>query len=173
MTGYRAMLKARMPKIMSFALIYCKAKESWVEHCYNNFIRVVPQKDRSRTVKEMLGLSKRPGCKKYFTQDDYLLLALYGYKYKPMSTPEKSKLYYTFRETINWDELDSDDTDFWEGVCNMVNWFSDTYAYIENDYRISVSIGKTEQIIKEDLKSRYKLDDQLTKYLIKCFKNND
>ena len=171
MTGYKAMLRDRMPEMMSLALLYCRAKEDWINHCYNNFIRVVPQCDRSRTVKEMLGLVKRPGCKKMLTQDDYIMLALYGYKKKEIEEPDKSKLYYTFRETIDWDGLSANEIDFWEGVCNIVNWFSNTYTYIENDYRISTTIGKNEQQIKQEIISRYRLDERLANYLIKCFKN--
>lgn len=172
-TGYRAMLRDRMPLMMNLALLYCKAKEDWIEHCYNNFIRVVPQSERSATVKEMLGLIKKPGCKKMFTQDDYIMLAMYGYKKKEIKSPDKSKLYYTFKETIYWDELSDDDKEFWEGVCSIVNWFSNTYTYIENDYRISRSVGKNEQQIKEEIISRYKLDSNLANYLIKCFKKYD
>jgi len=172
-TGYRAMLRDRMPLMMNLALLYCKAKEDWIEHCYNNFIRVVPQSERSATVKEMLGLIKKPGCKKMFTQDDYIMLAMYGYKRKEIQSPDKSKLYYTFKETIYWDELSDDDKEFWEGVCSIVNWFSNTYTYIENDYRISRSVGKNEQQIKEEIISRYKLDTNLANYLIKCFKKYD
>lgn len=173
MTGYRAMLRDRMPLIMNLALLYCKAKEDWIEHCYNNFIRVVPQSERSTTVKEMLGLAKRPGCKKIFTQDDYLMFAMYGYKKKEIEEPDKTKLYYTFKETIDWDELSADEIEFWEGVNDIVNWFSNTYTYIENDYRISIATGKNEQQIKEEIISRYKLDVGLANYLIKCFKKYD
>lgn len=155
---------------MSLALKYCKAKEDWINHCYNNFIRTVPQSERSVTVKEMLGIVKRPGCKKLLTQDDYIMLALYGYKRKEVPTQEHSQLYHTFRETIDWDSLNSSDGEFWKGVCNVVDWFSRSYAYIENDYRISISIGKNADVIRNELKSRYKLNDNLTTYLIKCFK---
>lgn len=154
---------------MDLALKYCKAKEEWINHCYNNFIRVVPQSERSVTVKEMLGISKKPGCKKLLTQDDYIMMALYGYKRKEIPTQEHSTLYYTFKETIDWEELDPSEVDFWNGVCNVVNWFSKMYTYIESDYRISVNIGKSKDDIRKELKTRYKLDDNLTTYLIKSF----
>lgn len=173
MSGYKSMLRDRMPRMMSLALKYCKAKEDWIEHCYNNFIRVVPQSERSVTVKEMLGICKKPGCKKLLTQDDYIMMALYGYKRKDIPTQDLSQLYYTFKETIDWEGLDDSEVNFWTGVCNAVNWFSKTYAYIENDYRISVSIGKSEEFIKDELKSRYKLDDNLLRYLINSFKNGN
>ena len=81
-----------MPLMMDLALRYCKAKEEWINHCYNNFIRVVPQSERSVTVKEMLGIVKRPGCKKLLTKDDYIMLALYGLKRKEIPTQEYSQL---------------------------------------------------------------------------------
>lgn len=170
MKGYRQMLRDKMPSMMDLALRYCKAKADWIEHCYNNFIRVVPQEERSTVVKEMLGIAKKPGCKKVLTQDDYIMLALYGYKRKQIATPDKSKLYYTFKETINWDKLEPSEVEFWEGVCKIVDWFSKTYAYIENDYRISKSIGRSSSEIEQELQDKYKLNDQLLNFIIENLK---
>lgn len=170
MNGYKGMLRDRMPLMIDLALKYCKCKDEWINHCYNNFIRVVPQEDRSRTVKEMLGICKRPGCKRLLTQDDYIMLALYGYRRKDLPSIETDKLYYSFSETINWKELDEAGKTFWNSVCGIVNWFKTTYVYVENDYRISVIIGKSEESIKSEIKLRYKLSDNLLDYLLKCFK---
>lgn len=62
-TGYREMLRDRCPKVVSFALKYCKAKEAWLDHVYKSWIWIFSNKKlRLEMTKELIGNSHRPFC---------------------------------------------------------------------------------------------------------------
>ena len=39
--GYKEMLRDRCPEVVNFALKWCKAKERWINHVYDCFVRIV------------------------------------------------------------------------------------------------------------------------------------
>lgn len=43
-TGYKQMLRDRCPKVVNYALKWCKVKEAWLDHVYKNFIWVFSDK---------------------------------------------------------------------------------------------------------------------------------
>ena len=43
-TSYREMLRDRVPTVVSFALKWCKAKNAWIEHAYENSIGIYTEK---------------------------------------------------------------------------------------------------------------------------------
>ena len=161
-TGYREMLRDRLPKLVSYALKYCRCKERWLDHVYKNWIWIHPDKAaRDRATRKVLGLDK---------------------KGKPTN--------FKFDNTILWDTLDKDERSLWEFVSKMVSWFVDNYAYANNEYDIMVSSGKDIVTIKTRLMRNWLLwlcpleeDDDKTKaeksvivnefcdYLIDCFEN--
>lgn len=62
-TGYREMLRDRCPKVVSFALKYCKAKEAWLNHVYKSWIWVFSSKKlRLAMTKELIGTKHKPFC---------------------------------------------------------------------------------------------------------------
>ena len=161
-TGYREMLRDRLPKLVSYALKFCKCKERWLDHVYRNRIWIYKEKmDRDRETRKLLGLDKRG---------------------KPTN--------FKFDDTILWDNLSNEERKFWELVSEMVSWFCNHYAYIENDYDVMVSSGKDIATIKSRLMKNHMLwlcplesdDDnvkaeknqivnQLCDYLIDTFEN--
>ena len=59
-TGYKGMLRDRCPKVVDYALKWCKAKERWIEHTYNRFIKIYANKDnRNNATRIVLGIGKK------------------------------------------------------------------------------------------------------------------
>ena len=115
------MLRDRVPKFVSFALKYCKAKEAWLDHVYKNFIWVyVSKKERLAETRRVLGITnpKRPN--------------------------------FVFEDTIDWDNLDHEETAYWKNV------------------------GKYFPTKEDDAKTRKKKNkfiNELVDFLIDCFEN--
>lgn len=160
-TGYRQMLRDRLPLYVSDALKWCKAKEAWLDHVYKNFIWLY--KDN----KERLAQAR---------------LAL-GYK-------EHLPREFKFEDTIDWENLNDEEMKHWENVRKWVSWFTKTVPNIEDDYISLKRKGKTIIEIKQELmlkwfkwlfptskdnaKIRKKKNDEINKildYLIDCFEN--
>lgn len=153
------MLRDRTPKLVSFALKWCKVKEAWLDHVYKNWIWLyVSNKERLEATKRILGYTSN------------------------------NKREFKFEDTIAWDSLSPDETSEWESVAKWVSWFQSTVPYIENEYNISkkkgvdiIDIKRSIMInhlydylpTKEDSeKTRKKKNlyvNTLTDYLIDCF----
>ena len=153
------MLRDRVPKFVSFALKYCKAKEAWLDHVYKNFIWVyVSKKERLAETRRVLGITnpKRPN--------------------------------FVFEDTIDWDNLDQEEKAYWENVASWVSWFTKTVPLIEDEYKISklktddiVDLKRTIMLnwlskyfpTKEDdaktRKKKNKFINELVDFLIDCF----
>ena len=57
-TGYREMLRDRCPKVVNYALKWCKAKERWLNYVYDNQIwPLKSKKERLNQTKLILGNS--------------------------------------------------------------------------------------------------------------------
>lgn len=55
-TGYRQVLRDRCPKVVNFALKWCKAKEKWLDYVYDNFIWIYSsKKERYAATKTIVG----------------------------------------------------------------------------------------------------------------------
>lgn len=159
-TGYREMLRDRCPKLVSYALKWCKAKEKWLDHVYNNWIWIYSSnEERYGAAKAILGIDGK-------------------------------KMQFNFVDTILWDNMSSEEKDYWTKVCGWVSWFQQKYAYIKNTYDILNSTGKDISTIKlriihdylmlmcpttqdsdevKEEKNRY--INSLVDYLIDCFEN--
>jgi len=107
--GYRGMLRDRCPKVVNYALIWCRAKEKWIDHVYSNFINVYVNKDdRNNATRLALGIKNG------------------------------KQTYFSFARTINWDDLTEEKVEYWKNVHDCVLWFQKYYQYIENMYEISI-----------------------------------
>lgn len=155
------MLRDRVPKFVSFALKYCKAKEAWLDHVYKNFIWIyVSNKERLAETRRVLGLNKKP-------------------------YPE-----FIFADTIDWDNLNQKETAYWKHVASWVSWFQVTVPKIENEYNTAkiktsdiVDLKRTIMLnwlssyfpTTEDSasvrKKKNKFINELTDFLIDCFEN--
>ena len=158
------MLRDRTPKLVDFALRWCKVKEAWLDHVYKNFIWLyVSNKERLVATRRVL-----------------------GYKY-PEDMKKKDKL-FVFEDTIAWDSLTEEETKSWKRVAKWVSWFQITVPAIENSYKISKKMGTDIVDIKRNIMLNYlycycptKKDDKktrekkgkyvndLTDFLIDCF----
>ena len=161
-TGYREMLRDRVPKVVNYALKMHKCKEKWLTHVYKNWIWIYSDKDmRDNATRELLGLDERG---------------------KPT--------HFKFEDTILWDNLSIQETKYWKSISRWVSWFTQKYQYIENDYTISKKTGKDIREIKYDIMIRYldfmcpteedtdeerkeknELINKFVDYLIDCFEN--
>lgn len=159
-SGYKGMLRDRVPKVVNYALKWQKAKERWIDHAYTNFIKIyVDNKERNHSTRIILGIAK-------FYRN------------------------FEFDKSIDWDNLTDEDTLYWKRISSWVKWFTKNYAYIENMYEISRQNGKDEMSIKieiingylsallpsEDMdeetkQAKYKYVDDLVDFLIKCLNN--
>lgn len=160
-TGYKAMLRDRCPKVVDCALKWQKAKERWVDHAYNGFIKIyADKKERYHTTRIILGIAK-------FYRN------------------------FEFDKSIDWDNLSEEEKVYWERISSWVKWFQKKYAYMENAYIISRQNGKDEFDIKVELihdylgallpskdesenekQAKYKYVDKLVDHLIKYFKGS-
>lgn len=152
------MLRDRCPETVNYALKWQKAKERWIDHAYNNFIKIyVDSNERKHTTRIILGIAK-------FYRE------------------------FEFDKSIDWDNITKEEQEYWTRVSSWVNWFRTNYAYIKNAYVISRESGKSEFDTKiniinrylrtllpedsdeEDIKQeKYKYVDNLVDFLVKCF----
>jgi hypothetical protein len=160
-TGYKEMLRDRLPQVVDYALKWQKAKERWIDHAYRNFIRLYcDNNERYHTTRIILGIAK------YYRN-------------------------FEFDKSIDWDNLMPEETAYWRRVSSWVRWFRTQYAYMENMYDISLKSGKSEFDIKvelinrylssllptpdmteEEKQAKYTYVDKLVDYLIKCFRKS-
>lgn len=160
-TGYREMLRDRCPKVVGFALKWCKAKEKWLDHVYKEQVWLLSsKKERLNQVKLILGIND-------------------------------GKQNFNFHSTICWEGLTPDETYYWTYVETWVRFFMTKYAYIENMYINSVTHGKsmaeckleimqnwliqlcpTQDDSDEEKERKSKYVNDLTDYLIDCFEGN-
>ena len=158
--GYRNMLRDRLPTTANYALKWQKAKERWINHTYRNLIWVWSNKEDRRRVTKII-----LGIAKH---------------YKP----------FDFRKSIDWDNLNKDETAYWERISSWVDWFENEYSSIKDEYETSVENGEDEFTIKvniinnhlsellpsEDASwdekiAKYQYVDDLVNFLVKCFNN--
>ena len=119
-TGYREMLRDRVPSTVEKALRWCGAKNRWIEHVYRTQIGIfVEDEQRKKATRTVLGLHKG----------------------KPTN--------FDFHKSIDWDNLSDEDTVYWEAVESWIRWFGNKYLYIENEYEISGDIDRIWKFIPE------------------------
>lgn len=105
-TSYREMLRDRCPIIVDFALKWCKAKQRWIDHVYENSIQFYKsKKDKNEACRIMLGISKKHRG-------------------------------FDFHYTITWDNLIAEEKEYWESIEKWVNWFQIQFQAIEQDISV-------------------------------------
>ena len=158
------MLRDRTPKLVNFALKWCKVKEAWLDHVYKNWIWIyVDNKERLEATRRVL-----------------------GYKYpKDMKNKER---FFNFEDTIAWESLTAEEKVSWKNVAKWVSWFCSTVPIIKDEYEISVNKGTdivdikrgimlnhlycylpTKEDSEETRKEKNAYVNSLTDYLIDCF----
>lgn len=124
-TGYRQMLRDRTPKTVILALKWRKALEAWLDHVYKTRIWIYVSNEERK---------KETKC-------------VLDRKNKP--TDE------WFADTIDWDNLNAEEKEHWENICEWVSWFYKRYQYVENSYDISKKVGKSVEEIKLEIMSTH------------------
>lgn len=169
--GYKQMLRDRMPKILDLALRWCKAKNRWIDYVYENNVKKHSKENRSNVVKVLLGIKQQYKRQEIHDQIKYDEL-------KPITMEQvnripKSELHMKFSRTIDWQKLSREDSkmvEYWKIVAEWVDWFSTSYAIIEDTYNHSRRWNMSDNEIKTILMDKYEIDYKLTEYLIKSFK---
>lgn len=164
MNGYKAMLRDRIPQTWSLALKYCKAKGKWIEYVYTRHIKPLDESCRRNKVLELCGA--RP----FISRGNLCAMArTFGklHPNKPDPHVDMSKFKLKFDDTIMFKELDAEWKLYWIRVSDWVNWFTTTYAYIENAYK---TWTRTDEEFERYLGAKYTVGKDLAKYLLKCLK---
>ena len=92
-------------RVIDLALKWCKAKENWINHVYDNSINILLSKElRKDTTRNILGISK-------------------------------TNRNFDFHKTISWENLDESEKIYWEVAESWVNWFRKWSLFIEEDIK--------------------------------------
>lgn len=105
-TGYKAMLTDRCPKLVSIALKWCKAKSKWVDYVYKTYVNIYTEKQLRHEAVR-------------------IVLGL-----------SKKDRQFDFNKTIEWDNLNEEETNYWNYVKGWVEWFTKNHICIEQDYHL-------------------------------------
>ena len=134
-TGYKAMLRDRVPLVVNLALLWNNSKTAWVDHVYKNFISIYASKlERDNATRIVLGI-------------------------------KRGNKGFDFHKTIDWNNLSSESNSskvniyetkkHWMFVERWVDWFTTNYAYIENAYVTFITSGHDKNETKEKIKREY------------------
>ena len=155
MSGYKQMLRDKMPEILDIALTYCKAKSRWIDYVYDNIIRKYSKDKRSTVVKIILGIKQ-----KYKRQEIYDQLRYVEFKdvtREQVNNIPKSELYMKFSQTVL------------STISEWVDWFSKSYFGIRDTYNHAKEWKMSDHEIKVILMDKYNVDGRLVNFLIKTF----
>lgn len=140
-TGYRGMLRDRLPATINLALKWCEAKTEWIDLVYKQSIQFCTNKElRDSQCRHILGISS-------------------------------NKPNFEFHDTIEWDKLTDDEKKHWEWVEGWVTWFSSNYLDIEQMYKTLKLKGETNIMSKIEeeyyptLSNKNKLSETLLDYI--------
>lgn len=124
-TGYKEMLRNRLPDYVDLALKWCRVKELWINLVYNSQINIlVDKQERYNTTRIILGLSSK-------------------------------RRVFDFEDSIDWDWISEEEKARMKPAIGWINFFKATFPYIENKWKVNLSLGKTEQDFIEELSSEY------------------
>lgn len=145
-TSYREMLRDRLPIVVSFALKWCKAKNAWIEHVYENSIGIYSEKkNRNEAARTVLGIGRL-------------------------------NRNFDFHYSITWDNLNEDEIDIWEAVESWVHWFEKYWLVIYDSYKSQTDKCANDNEILLHIKthnlSKFNEEDanKFSNYLLKCCK---
>lgn len=145
-TGYKEMLRDRLPVYVDIALKWCHVKELWINHVYNSQINIYADKqERYNATRIVLGLSSKERI-------------------------------FKFEESIDWAWASEEEKERMRPAIGWVNFFKHYFPYIENAWEINLSLGKTEQEFIQELSSGYlknvskSIKDKLAKFITNYLK---
>lgn len=102
-TGFKQMLRDRIPEYTNLALKWCKVKGKWIDYVYDNEIWFLADKEqRKYQTKAILGLVH-------------------------------AKHHFDFNTTIEWDDLDKEEIELWTNVKTWVEWFKENLEHLKSN----------------------------------------
>ena len=60
---------------------------------------------------------------------------------------------FDFHKSIDWDNITSEESEYWRQIEVWVTWFKMNHIYIKNIYDGSVEKGKSIDVIKDEIKN--------------------
>lgn len=124
-TGYKEMLRNRLPDYVDLALKWCKVKELWINHVYDSQINIYADKqERYNATRIALGLSSKERI-------------------------------FKFEDSIDWVWITEEEKERLKPAIGWINFFKTIFPYIENKWKVNLSLGKTEQEFIDELSSGY------------------
>lgn len=144
--GYKAMIRDRVPHTVDFCLKWLRIKTKWVDHVYTHHVWYI--KDNQ--------------------QRNYQTRALMGLT--------KATRGFNFDDTIDWANIDQEETRYWRLVATWVHWFErNMLSLVEMYETLRFQRGEDHEYIKNYL-MKAKFDelpsnqqDKLYKMLIQHF----
>lgn len=128
------MLRDRCPAVIDLALRWCKAKTRWLDHVYSHFINIYVLKEERYEATR-------------------IILGISG-KYRN----------FDFKKTIDWDNIDSEEEEYWKTILGWVNWFRNRHAAIEQDIR--------DQLTNSEIIAKYKELNQNSTNILEYIRAN-
>lgn len=114
-TGYKEMLRNRIPVYVDIALKWCHSKERWLNLVYNTQINIfVDKQERYNAIRIVLGLSSKNRS-------------------------------FDFEQSLDWEYLSEDDKLILNPVKGWISWFKNYFLYLDNKYKTNLSLGMTDE----------------------------
>lgn len=171
MSGYKQMIRDRMPQMLDLALTYCKAKGRWIDYVYDHIVKKYPKEKRSNAVKIVLGIKQRWKRQEIYDHMRYVQFRK-DITRKQVDEIPKSELFMNFEDSIDFIDLYEKDAEmylYWKTITEWVNWFKLSYISIKDTYQHMTNWSMTENEKKVILMDKYGIDNKLATYLIKTF----
>lgn len=140
MKGYKGMLRDRIPLMPNLALKWCKAKDKWINHTYDNFVNIFKDKIlRKEATQMILGVKKG-----YYFEFEKTIM---------WENLDEDEYHYwkVISGWINW-------------FCKMYQFVENDYKIYIGKGILS------EEEIQNIICQHYSLNAKFYKYLMKCFK---
>lgn len=123
------MLRDRCPEAVNLALLFCKAKTRWVNHVYDHFVGILLYElvtDLNGNIKiERSGKDVRKNAIRH-------ILGL-----------SKTNRIFDFDKSIDWEDLEDSEVQYWQNISNWVKWFQKKHLLIINQ----IDLGYTKEEI--------------------------
>ena len=131
--GFKGMIRDRCPRTVSLALKFFRCKNDWINHVYDHNVKFLRNKDQ-----------RNFQCR--------VLLGL-----------ARSCGRFTFEKTIDWDNITTEEAEYWYNINSWVVWFEKNWLVREQLYKFHGS-GKVYEHVSS-LTNDKKLAFKLTKYV--------
>lgn len=127
--GYRGMIRDRMPYILDVVLRYYGAKNKWINHVYDNFVKIFKSnEDKDMAVRVTLGISSRYSI-------------------------------FLYNRSIEWTSLDDEEKKFWKSIGSVYEWLRKYHLNLETSYKSLLREGNTLDECVKKICKQYHLEE--------------